>query len=347
MNEYPLILFTSFLILGKMLNSDELKNEPQVVLIPNNTIPVPAPMDCNSPVFWADGQIYMFNSEGFPRRSNGTSLSQLTDTIQCQWDGPPGKTWWIEAVWKDPKTGILYGWYHHEPKNLPCAPRTAPKIGAIISQDNGTTWKDQGFVLENGYPIDTSYDNGFFVGGNGDFHVILDRGKKYFYFLFSNYGGPVSEQGIGLARSSFKNKGQPGTVFKYFNGSWKEGGLGGQVTPIFPTPTGWKGPDTFDCYWGPSIHWNTYLKQYVVVLNRTIRHGWAGDAIYIAYSDDLFHWTAPKPFYRATGEFDWYPLIIGIKKNETDTRCGQEGRLFIRNQSKYSIRFLKDGEKGL
>ena len=51
-------------------------------------------------------------------------------------------------------------------------------------------------MLENGYSIDCTAQNGFFVGGNGDFHVLPDAENGYFYFLFSNYAGPVTEQGI-------------------------------------------------------------------------------------------------------------------------------------------------------
>ena len=35
----------------------------------------------------------------------------------------------------------------------------------------------------------------YFSGGHGDFSVVLDREQKFFYFLFTNYGGPVETQG--------------------------------------------------------------------------------------------------------------------------------------------------------
>src|SRR5688572_27704249 len=81
---------------------------------------------------------------------------------------------------------------------------------AALSRDGGKTWIDQGPVIENPYGIDCTYDNGFFVGGSGDFHVLPDQQRGYFYFLFSNYAGPIDQQGVAVARSAFKDRGQPG-----------------------------------------------------------------------------------------------------------------------------------------
>jgi len=317
--------------------------KPSARLIDAPHIPAPAPTDCNSPAFWDGDTVYLFSSVGRPRRSSGPSLAQLGNTLRCVWDAPRDKSWWIESVWREPESGILYGWYHHEPSGLvPGTAETAPKIGAVISYDNGLTWKDQGFVLENGYPIVPEWDNGYFVGGNGDFCVILDEEKKYFYFLFSNYGGPIAEQGIGIARSKFSDRGQPGTVFKYYQGKWLEPGLGGKVTPIMGTKVGWAGPD-LDCRWGPSVHWNTYLKCYVMVLNRALRHGWKGDAIEIAYSKDLLRWSRPEPIYTQR-DVGWYPSILGFHRGETDTRCGRFGRFYIFGQSHWVIQFFRPAE---
>src|SRR2546423_7534504 len=40
----------------------------------------------------------------------------------------------------------------------------------------------------------------------------------------------------------------------------------GSLTPMFPAAIGWRRPNT-DALWGPSVHWNTYLQSYVVLLN--------------------------------------------------------------------------------
>ena len=63
----------------------------------------------------------------------------------------------MESIWHDPSTDYLYGWYHHEPEDLPCF--TAPLIGAAISYDYGATWIDHGTVLEDPYDVDCGYKN--------------------------------------------------------------------------------------------------------------------------------------------------------------------------------------------
>jgi hypothetical protein len=295
---------------------------------------LPGQVDSNSPAYWDGGQLIVFSSAERPMRSSGPSLDALGNLtgVACLGCERPGGRW-LEAVWPDPASGVLYGWYHFEPSDLPCD--TAPIIGAAISYDGGRTWHDQGPVLESGYPIDCDYRNGFFVGGHGDFHVILDAEQRYFYFLFSNYGGPTSEQGIGIARSAFADRGQPGTVFKYYQDAWTEPGLGGRVTPLFPTATGWKGPHV-EAFWGPSVHWNDHLQAYVALLNHTDGEQWAQEGVYLALSRDLLHWSEPQKILDSE---IWYPQVIGLGPGGTDTRAGQSARLYVGGISIYAIEF--------
>lgn len=321
---------------NQFISPVELPTKPpiRVHLLPATEHKMPSSIDSNSPVFWEGNTIYMFNSTGETVRSAGHSLEQVGNRQKGPFVPKPARKGgrWIESIWKDQKSGVLYGWYHLEPAGLPCG--AVPEIGAATSTDNGLTWIDQGIVLQNGYGIDCTFNNGFFSGGNGDFSVILDPKKEYFYFLFGNYQGPVSEQGIGIARSRFANRGQPSTVWKYFNSAWQQPGLKGQVTPIFRTVTGWKGPQ-FDNFWGPAVHWNTYLKKYVALLNRTIQHGWLQEGVYITVSDNLLQWSTPVKIAYNVG---WYPQVIGLEKGETDSRLGHFGRLYITG---YSLRYLQ------
>lgn len=113
----------------------------------------------------------------------------------------------MEAVYRD-DDGTLYGWYHHEIYNY--CPMDGdryvgvPAIGAVVSKDNGRSFNDLGFVWMDGNTPNCDAKNGYFAGGNGDFSVILDREKKYFYFFFSAYGGPAEEQGVAVARMRFE-----------------------------------------------------------------------------------------------------------------------------------------------
>ena len=244
----------------------------------------------------------------------------------------PGRVW-MEALWKDPEAGTLYGWYHFEPSDLPCL--TAPVIGAAISDDDGLTWEDRGFVLDSAYDPDCDYDNGFMTGGNGDFDVVYDQPSQTFYFLFSNYAGPIEEQGIGIARSSLEDKGQPGTVFKYYDNTWTEPGIGGKVTALFQATADWKGPFT-DAYWGPSVHWNSYLNQYVALINHTVGGDYTQEGSYITFSHDLLTWTQPQ---KVVDGGDWYAEFVGIGADDTSSVAGQSLRLYIHGASTAIVQF--------
>jgi hypothetical protein len=230
---------------------------------------------------------------------------------------------WLESVWLDPSDGTLYGWYHFEPLDLECS--TMPIIGAAVSYDDGLTWDDRGFVISNPYPIDCDYDNGSMAGGAGDFSVILDADSKYFYFMFSNYGGPIEQQGIAIARSPFEDRGQPGSLENYYEGAWDQPSLDGDATPLFTTSTGWKGP-FIDAYWGPSVQWNTYLNAYVAVLNRTEGEQYAEEGVYLSFSHDLLHWSEPEKVFDGG---QWYGETLGLGPGESDSLAGKVMLFYI------------------
>jgi hypothetical protein len=149
-------------------------------------------VDCNSPVHWDEkGNMYVFTSVRHPFRSTGTNLYNLSKpsaktTINHRSGIDGGK--WLEATYRD-SDGVLFGWYHNEPPP-PCSNDehlSAPRIGAMFSRDEGMTWQDLGLVLEA--PADAlncQTKNFYFAGGNGDFSVMLDREKKYFYSFQEN-----------------------------------------------------------------------------------------------------------------------------------------------------------------
>jgi hypothetical protein len=296
----------------------------------------PGLVDSNSPAFWSESVLVAFNSTYWPERTEGPGLETLGPPIDIELQGQAGGGgYWIEAVWRDDATGTLYAWYHREPEDIECL--TAPVIGAAISTDEGRTWQDQGPVLENPYPIDCDYANGYFTGGNGDFSVILDQEQRYFYFLYSNYAGPLEEQGVGVARSAFADKGQPGTVFKYDGDAWSQPGLAGLTAPIFPAASTWHGPEV-DAFWGPSVHWNSYLQRYVALLNRTRGTLWAQEGVYVSFSTDLVQWTQPRKVLDSSA---WYPQVIGLGAGETDTLAGQTARVYVGGISAYTLGFQK------
>jgi hypothetical protein len=313
---------------------------------PNQLI---SPADSNSPAYWYDGEFSILTSEGAPILSRGSDQFNQSSSQEVQIYRKDHFPMWIESVWQD-QGGTLYGWYHHERLNV-CGESklTEPRIGAVVSYDGGYSFRDLGIVLESGDAVDCDSKNGFFAGGHGDFSVILDREQNYFYFLFDNYGGELASQGVAIARMPFAELNHPvGSVRKYFEGDWSEPGLGGRVTPVFPTAVSWQSTAT-DSFWGPSIHWNTYLEQYVVLLNRTCcEPEWPQEGIYLTLNSDLSNpagWITPlKLMNRDDFDGEYYPQVIGIGPEETDTLAGQVARLYVRGRSSWEIVFHKEAE---
>jgi hypothetical protein len=147
--------------------------------------------DCNSPAHWRDGKLYVFNLYEAP------SLDQITsNSVRVEYDNKVDGGRWMEATLQHENT--LYGWYHFEPNAANVCPKngnTAPKIGALVSTDNGLNWRDLGIVLASP-PEELVCDtpNHYFAGGHGDFSVLPDAKNEYVYFFYDNYAGPVVEQ---------------------------------------------------------------------------------------------------------------------------------------------------------
>lgn len=322
---------------------------PSAVLRDAPPLKFPAETDSNSPAHWDGGIFYLFNSMGKPKRSHGPDLFHLGSPIDCPYNNKANGGRWIECTWKA-DDGTLYGWYHHEPAGLcPGTTLTAPRIGAVRSKDNGATFEDLGIVMEaRPGTLRCDAKNGFFAGGHGDFSIMLDAKQEYVYFFFGNYAGQVSEQGVAVARMRWADRDAPvGRVWKWHAGQWNEKGLGGRVTPIFPARIDWARADA-DSLWGPSIHWNTHLDQYVILLNRTKdKPGWPQEGIYISFNPDVSNpsgWSEPKKIHDKGA---WYPQVIGLDKSEhqTDKLAGRVARFFMKGESRWEIVFLKPGEK--
>jgi hypothetical protein len=343
--------------------------EPSVVVRDASPMKLPgisnkkldAYVDCNSPSHWDGDTMYIFSSAGQPFRAEGPDLFHLSKESQrTTYDnqkGPDGKVFnggrWIECTHKA-EDGKLYGWYHNEPGGLcPGTTLTAPRIGAVVSTDNGMNWKDLGIVLKA--PDDSLFcgtPNRYFAGGNGDFSMMVDAKKEYVYFLIGTYHKDPNEQGVSIARMRYADRDEPtGKVFKWHDDKWQEPGLGGHVTPIFPATIDWHKPNA-DVFWGPSIHWNTHLKQYVILLNRAKDKDWAQEGIYVTFNPDVADprgWSKPVRIVKPDQleESKWYPQVVGLNAaaKETDKLSGQVARLFVAGRSKWELVFLRPGEK--
>lgn len=332
---------------------------PTPRLIPARLVSLPGPSDSNGPALWdtVNGlrRLFVFTSvAGQPTRHSGPDVSRLTSRGPVAFETHPGHGVWFEAVIPD-VDGTWYAYYHNEWPAEVCGDhrRTIPRIGAARSRDFGATWVDLGTVLEappNSH--DCASTNAYFVGGVGDFSVILDHEHRYLYLFYSQYVRREEWQGVSVARLAWADRDTPAgkaTVWLR-NRLWLPARVvvtadqlrnvysaGG---PIYRVADDWHDGDV-DAYWGPSVHWNTHLDKYVMLLNRATDSLWAQEGIYVAYADDLSDpasWSTPK---RLLAGGRWYPQIIGHDPDGTDKEAGEFARFFMSGRSEYVIQFSR------
>ena len=95
-----------------------------------------------------------------------------------------------------------------------------------------------------------------------------------------------------------------------------------------------------DVFWGPSIHWNTAIGQYVMLLNRAGDDAFTQEGIYVSFStrlDSPSSWTPPQKLLDGGA---WYPQVIGLESGVgTDKVAGATARFFMGGQSDALIEF--------
>jgi hypothetical protein len=268
----------------------------------------------------------------------------------------PGGGVWMEAVIED-VDGTWYGYYHNENAAQVCRneEKAIPRIGAARSRDRGTTWEPLGVILEappRSYDCETH--NQYFVGGVGDFTVQLDHASRDLYVFYSTYLRQGRLQGVAVGRLAWADRDAPaGKIMVWQAGAWisassimagrTERWIYPAATPIFRTTETWHDDDTkVDAFWGPSVHWNTYLREYVMLLNRAKDERFNQEGIYISFAPSLEDpdlWSEPA---RILNGGKWYPQVIGLEEGSgTDKVAGEVARFFMSGVSQYRIRFIR------
>ncbi|MGE3191532.1 MAG: hypothetical protein AB7N90_17745, partial [Vicinamibacterales bacterium] len=199
-------------------------------LSPAPRVQLPPFVDSNSPVVRdrVDGRrrMVLFTTDdwGRPTRSEGSSLRWLEPKTPAAFDRlPPTGGTWMEAV-VDAGDGTWYGYYHNEPDILPCPEeeKIIPRIGAARSRDRGRTWRDLGIVLD-APPSEIRCDtrNQYFLGGVGDFSVMLDPEGRYLYMFYTQYVERPGAVGVSLARLDWAERDAPQGRFEVWrDGTW-------------------------------------------------------------------------------------------------------------------------------
>jgi hypothetical protein len=321
-------------------------------------------VDSNSPALWdlVDGQpqLHVFTSvNGISHRSEGPDLTDLTAAVAVGWINPPQQGVWMEAVVAD-EAGTWYGYYHNERGGIECGAsgKVLPRIGAARTLDRGVTWEDLGPILEappDTFVCDTT--NRYFHGGVGDLSVMLDPDRQYLYIFYSEYLNDLSGQGVAMARMAWADRDAPaGRVDLWSQQTWlppTEAAPAGDEppltswiypagTPLFATTRSWHDAEgVSDAFWGPSVHWNSYLNQYVMLLNRTSDVHFAPVGIYVSYNEALDQpgqWSTPRLILPGGS---WYPQVVGLEPGDTDKTAGQVARLFVHGTSSYYLEFQR------
>ena len=337
--------------------------EPYAALLPASTLEFPNETDSNSPAVWemvnGSWTMSLFNSvAGWAEISRGSSLRTLASHGEVHFAGaaPHGGTW-FEALILDADS--WYGFYHNEREDIVCpgSGKVWPRIGAARSDDRGVTWTDLGPIIETPLSaVGCTTNNHYFVGGVGDFSVMLGPGPNYAYIYYSQYDEVGDRVGVAAARMAWADRDAPaGRVDIWNDGAWvppTEAAAGEEpspevawqfplATPIFRSTNRWDdGRPGVDVLWGPSIHWNTALNTYVMLLNRAVSNTWEQGGIYVSFNDHLDApdgWSTPALVARGGS---WYPQVIGLDPTVgTDKYAGGVARFFMAGKSEHLIVF--------
>jgi hypothetical protein len=335
---------------------------PTATLSKTTAIKLPGAVDSNSPAVWqlvrGQPQLFVMTSfAGLPSTASGPALVALGSASPVTMDPWPGGGVWMEAVIAD-VDGTWYGYFHNEIVATACrtSEKVIPSIGAARSVDRGRTWEVLGTILE---APPRSYDcatlNKFFVGGVGDLSVQLSPDSQDLYIFYSEYMRNPSQQGISVARLAWADRDEPtGKVMLWRGRSWMPASRassmrgGGMLTyvagaPLFPTTNAWHDDNTsVNAFWGPSVHWNTYLNQYVMLLNRAKDETFAQEGIYISFAPRLDNpelWSTPTKLVNGGR---WYPEVIGLERGTgTDKVAGEVARFFMSGTSDWLIQFRR------
>jgi hypothetical protein len=343
---------------------------PRATLVSAPALTLPGAVDSNSPVMWDldNGQRRLFvmtSHSGVPSLSSGASLDRLSAATPVTISPHPGYGVWMEAIVSD-DVDTWYGFYHNEWPAFRCGreDRAVPRIGAARSHDHGRTWEDIGVIIQARRTTSAcDSTNAFVIGGVGDLSVMLDANKNFLYFFYSQYPEAAASQGVAVARLAWADRDRPwGAVELWRNGVWDpdEGrrqlmdSLPGETrrrlewtypfaTPLIIPSLPWHDADNkVDAFWGPSVHWNSAIEQYVMLLNRAKDESYTQEGIYVSFAprlDDPALWTPPVKILNGG---KWYPQVIGVTAGSgTDKLAAASPRFFMSGRSEWTINFAK------
>ena len=357
---FTFFTFSVLIAASVLIAQNAIPTTPRVELTAAPRLRLTGAVDSNSPAVWQRmgglNQLFVLTSmAGRPSLASGVQLERLSAALPVIVDPWPGGGVWMEAVIAD-EDGTLYGYYHNENTATVCpgSTKVIPRIGAARSDDHGVTWQHLGLVLEAPPGShDCQTNDAYFVGGVGDFSVQLDADSRDLYFFFSQYVRRERSQGVGVARLAWADRDAPaGKAMVSAGSAWLPARLFthtmmrwiyASAVPIFQAAEPWNDDDTeVDAFWGPAVHWNVHLGQYVMLLNRAKDTAWTQEGIYVSFAprlDDPRGWSPPVKILNGGR---WYPQVMGIEAGAgTDKVAGRWARFFLGGTSDHVIQFIK------
>lgn len=269
---------------------------------------------------------------------------------------------------------INYRW----PQGLtgPETPAAVCRIGIMKSVDGGRSWENKGIVIEDLQPrmiLKPFNTSRTFAGGVGDPSAVANG--DYLYIFYGEYGypgtydstkyNPDTEWGgqcISIARIALKDLDNPAGKAKRWDGNAftvPGDGVGKPVSSLqIPRAEG-GGPASSPnggFHWGPSVSWNTYLNQWVMLMGHVTGHSWEGSKIYISFNpnadlgkgDHSQQWSKPQLLLDKPGHIIWYPSLQpmntpdDVANKYTCLRLGQTARLFYKDMTKDTAMYLSE-----
>jgi hypothetical protein len=284
----------------------------------------------------------------------------------------------------DSATGV--GYIHYRwPEGLTGlqSPAAVCRIGIMKSIDGGHSWENKGIVLEDLQPrmiLKPFNTSKTFAGGVGDpsavasgDHLFIFYGEYSFPGVYdsTNYDAKTewSGQCISIASILLKDLDDPVGKVKRWDGKTFAAAYNGIGKPVaslqIPIEQGGGAASSPNggFHWGPSVSWNTYLNQWVMLMGHVTGSSWKGSKIFISFNpnkdltigDNAQQWTKPKLLLDKAGYTIWYPSLQPTQSKEdvenryTCLRLGQTARLFYKTMnadtamyiSEYMIKFKK------
>lgn len=114
-------------------------------------------------------------------------------------------------------------------------------------------------------------------------------------------------------------------------------------TPLVATTEPWHdGDNKVNAFWGPSVHWNDYFGQHVMLLNRAADETYAEEGVYVSFAPRLDAprlWSPPRKILNGGR---CYPQVMGLTIGSgTDKAAGATARSFMTGRSDFTITFTR------